>query len=210
MTIVANNIKLGKAYEVLSDEGRRREYNCMYPAILKARNHAQKPSTGTTNYQKPATSTPKPNAEPQPLSEEAQLAKLQESKRDGAVRWAKKKEDFELSISKLKNKAKKVEREIADLSDPVNELAWAYEGLSMRQQADGSEDNMARREIKRQERKIEIDMKQRRLALLQDRLKMEEKLFQEARGENAAADRALDLKGRKLQEAIAARQSRER
>jgi hypothetical protein len=73
-----------------------------------------------------------------------------------------------------------------------------------------SEEDKARKDIARQERRMEKDMKERRLALKEDSLKKEENLLRTAKDEVDAADLADDRKIRMIRDRIRARETYER
>ncbi|EPE28670.1 Chaperone J-domain-containing protein [Glarea lozoyensis ATCC 20868] len=97
--------QLGRSYETLKDESKRRAYDLIYPSIIRSR-HSPVP---------PPASTPQSEA----LTEAAQIAALQKSKQERGARWRTKKNAFDSSIWELQRDIRRLELEIKNLDDIV-------------------------------------------------------------------------------------------
>jgi hypothetical protein len=204
-------LKLGRAYETLKDESRRRAYDLIYPSITRSR-----PSPQTTQTPRPPpASTPQSGA----LSEAAQIASLQKSKQERGARWLTKKNAFDSLIFELQRDIRRLEQEIKNLDSIVaaeaakeaKKNSWGTWLLSpIYKKAEDSEEEKARKERERQERRIEKDMKERRLELKMADLKKEESLLAKAKEEVDAADLVDNGKIRVIQNGIWARETQER
>lgn len=198
-------MKLGRAYEVLKDESKRREYDLIYPTIKES----YSPPQPTRTY-RPAP-TPAPSSGE--LSDESQVAAIRESKQKRDERWWAKKSAFESSILELEKDIQQLGQEIEDLNGiiPAAEAAnrakrnnWGSRLLPPIRKTAEDKDR------ERQERKIEIDMKERQLRLKKKDLKKTEFLFRRAKEEGEEADLVDHMKMRVLQDRIWDRETRER
>lgn len=201
---------LGKAYETLKDESKRRAYDLLYPTIK--RGHAS-PATPR------APPAPNPQPQPAPSSEALQISKLEKSKQERRARWWTQKSIFESAISKLQGEVRGLEEKIKSLekaaADEAVEEAWkkswsAWVLSPIYKQAQLNEEEKATKERKKQERRIEKDLKERRLLLKKAELEKQEKLLKNSQGEIDSADRADDYTIRTLQAKIRAREAAER
>ncbi|KAH8601090.1 hypothetical protein B0O99DRAFT_589170 [Bisporella sp. PMI_857] len=202
---------LGRAYETLKDESKRRAYDLIYPSITQSH-----PSSQTTHTPRPP---PASTSHSGALSEAAQIAALQKSKQERSARWWPKKNAFDSSIFELQRDIRRLEQEIKNLDSIV--AAEAYEEAqknswgtwllsSIYKKAEDSEEEKARKERERQERRIEKDMKERRLGPKKADLKKEEILFRKAKEEVDAADLLDNEKIRVIQDRICVRETWER
>jgi hypothetical protein len=204
-------LKLGRAYEILKDESKRREYDLIYPFITRSH-----PSPQTTQIPRPPPgSTPQSGA----LSEAAQIAALQKSKQERGTRWRTKKNAFDRLIVELQRDIRRLEQEIkyldsivaAEAAEEAQKNSWGAWLLSpIYKKAEDSEEEKARKDIERQERRIKKDMKERRLGLKKAGLKKEESLLSKAKEEVDAADLVDNGKIRVIQDRLWARETRER
>jgi hypothetical protein len=204
-------LKLGRAYETLKDESKRRDYDLIYPLITRSH-----PSPRTTQTPRPPpASTPQSGA----LSEAAQIVALEKSKQERVARWRTKKNAFDSSIFELQRDIRRLEQEIknldsivaAEAAENAQKNSWGTWLLSpIYKRAEDSEEEKARKDRKRQERRIEKDMKERRLDLKKADLKKEESLSRQAKEEVDAADLVDNGKIRVLKGRIWARETRER
>jgi hypothetical protein len=204
-------LKLGRAYETLKDESKRRAYDLIYPTITRSR-----PSPQTTQTPRPPpASTPQSGA----LSEAAQIAALQKSKQERSARWWIKKNAFDSSIFELQRDVRRLEQEIKNLDSIVaaeaateaQKNSWGTWLLSpIYKKAEDTEEEKARKDRERQERKVEKDMKERRLGLKKADLKKEESLLRNTKEEVDTADMVDNGKIRVIQDRIWAREKWER
>ncbi|KAF2498963.1 DnaJ-domain-containing protein [Lophium mytilinum] len=202
---------LVQAYETLKDENKRRAYDLIYPSITRSR-----PSPQTTQIPR---SPPDWSAQSEALSEAAQIAAFQRSKQERGARWLTKKRVFDSSISELQRDIRRLEQEIRNLDSIVaaeareeaQKNSWGTWLLSpLYKKAEESEDEKARKDRERQERRIEKDMKERRLGPRKADLEKEQSLFRKAKEEMRAADLIDDTKIRVTQDRMYARETRER
>ncbi|KAF2727107.1 DnaJ-domain-containing protein [Polyplosphaeria fusca] len=203
--------RLGRAYETLKDESKRRAYDLIYPSITRSRASPQ-----STQTPRPSTaSTPRSEA----LSEAAQIAAIQKSKQERSARWRTRKNAFESPIDNLKGRIQHLGQEIMNLDSifaaeaaaEAQKNSWGAWLLSpIYKKAEDSDEEKERKDRARQERRIEKDIKERRLELYKADLKTQENLFKKAREEVDAADRCDDEKIRVIQARIMARENRDR
>lgn len=193
------------------DESKRQAYDLIYPSIK--RNH---PFTQTTQASRPPPASSPQSGAP---SEAAQIAALQKSKQDRRARWWTKKNTFDSSIFELQRDTRRLENEIqslhsivaAEAAEEARKNSWGTWLLSpIYKKAEDSEDEKARKDIKRQERRIEKDMKERRLRLKKADLWDEERRLNEAKEEVDAADVADNRKIQWIQYRMREREMRER
>ncbi|OBT83448.1 hypothetical protein VE02_07875 [Pseudogymnoascus sp. 03VT05] len=199
---------LGEAYETLKDESKRREYDLKYPTIRRSG-----PSSQTT--QTPPVSTPRSGA----FSDAVDIVALQKLKQERSARWRTEKKVFDSSIFELQRDVRRLEQEIKNLDSIVaaeaaaeaKKNSWGTWLLSpMYKTAEDSEDEKARKDIERQERKLEKDWKERRLGVRKADLEKEESLLRNAEEKVDAADLADTKMIQTIQGRIWLREQRER
>ncbi|KAI4228051.1 MAG: hypothetical protein L6R40_008165 [Gallowayella cf. fulva] len=202
---------LGRAYETLKDESQRQAYDLIYPSLTR-----RPPFPQTTQTSRPP---PASTSQPEALNEAAQIAALLKSKQERGAQWRIKKSVFDSSIFELQRGVRQLEQEIKNLDSIVDAEAaieaqknswttWLLSSISKK--AEDTEEEKAHKDRKRQERRIEKDIKERRLVLKQAGLKKEENLFRKAKEEIDAADLSDEGKMRVIQARKWARESRER
>ena len=147
----------------------------------------------------------------------SQIAVLLRSKEDRATRWHNRKSNFDWRIHKLQAEIKILQKEIQNLATiaaaEVAEEAWKKSGTAWvrspvcKTEASSAEEEEeeARKDIERQERRIEKDMKERRLATSQEKLEEEKRLREVAEKEVNTADFADDRKIHNIKDRIWAR-----
>ncbi|KAF5871254.1 putative curved dna-binding protein [Botrytis fragariae] len=204
---------LAKAYETLKDESKRRIYDIKYPSIKKSGTMPQ--SSSTPQYK------PEPQASASAsskLTDAAQIAALQKAKQERAARWSTKKNAFESVISRLQKDIQSLKQSIELLkkNDAVEDMeeawrngwgAWLLSPLVKR--AVVSEDEKERKDRSRQERKIEMDLKERRIGVKSVELDKEKDLLQTAQREVELADQVDDGKLRMIEDRIKAKERRQ-
>ncbi|KAI8953726.1 DnaJ domain-containing protein [Xylaria longipes] len=199
---------LGKAYETLKDESKRRAYDLLYPSIRRC-------------HTSPQTSRPPPASGPQSeiSSEAIQITKLVKSKQDRRARWWTQKNIFESSIFEIQREIRRLEQEIENLKSIATaetaEEAWkkSWSGWLLSpiyRQTQVSEEEKARKERQKQERRIEKDMKERRLYSKKADLKKQETLLANGKAEVDSADNVDNWNIRSLQAKIRKREQEER
>ncbi|PQE06064.1 hypothetical protein CJF30_00005023 [Rutstroemia sp. NJR-2017a BBW] len=202
---------LGRAYETLKDESKRRAYDLIYPSIPRNR---PSPQTGETPRPPPG-STPQSRA----LSEEAEIAALEKSKHERSTQWKTKKNHLDSLIFGLMRDIQRLEQEIhhlnriiladvkAEMEEAQRKNNWGTWLLSpIFKDLVDSEEEKARKDRVRQERRLEKDMKERRLGWKKADLKKEEALLQTAKEEVDAADLVDSRKIRMFEGRIRARE----
>jgi len=159
--------KLGRAYETLKDLDKRTSYDKRYHLIRQ--NHAAAaPKTPSTPH---PSSKPSPKWEAPP-SERAQIFELQKRRQSRRAHWYTETSGLCSSIFKLQESICLLEHDIvkleniaaAEAAEEARKNSWTAWVLKpiLRIEED-SEDEKERKDIKRQERRIEKDMKERRL-----------------------------------------------
>jgi hypothetical protein len=195
----------------LKDESKRRDYDLIYPSITRRRTFPR----NTQTPHPPPTSA----SQPETLCEAAQIAAIQKSKQERIARWKSKKNSFSLLIFELQRLIQRLEQEITNLDTifaaeaaaEAQKNSWAAWFLSpIYKKAEDSEEEKERKDRARQERRIEKDMKERRLNSHKGDLKTQENLLKIAEDEVDAATRSDDGKIRVIQARIWARENRER
>lgn len=204
-------MKLGTAHDTLKDETKRRAYDLIYPSITKRRLS----SDTTQTPRAPPASTPKTEA----LSETAQIAALQKSKQERSARWLARKNAFDSLIFTLQRDIRQLEEEIkafdtivaAEAAEHAQKNSWGTWLLSLiYKKAEDSEQEKARKDRERQEKRIEKDMKERQLGSRRVALEKEEGLLRKVKEEIGAADMVDDEKIRVIQHGIWAIETLER
>ncbi|KAG0651745.1 hlj1 [Hyphodiscus hymeniophilus] len=180
---------LGRAYETLNDESKRRAYDLIYPSII--RDH---PSPQTTRTSCPPSASSPPSGS---SNEEAEIAVLEKSKQDRRTRFQAKKKVFDSSIFELQRKIRQLEKEIqnlnsilaAEAAEEAQKNSWATWLLSpIYKREEDSEEVKLRKNIERQERRLQRDMRERWLGFRKADLEKQESLLEKAEGEVDAAD----------------------
>lgn len=193
----------------MKDQSKRQAYDLIYPSL-------RSPSHQTTQKPRPpSASTPRPEAP----NEAAQIAALQRSKQERDARWRIKKNAFDSSIFELQRGIRQLEQKIKNL-DSIFDAEAAIEAQknswttwllsSITKKAEETEEEKERKDRGRQERRVEKDMKERRLVLKQAELKREEDRLGTAKEEIDAADWSEEEKIRVIQARIRTRETRER
>ncbi|KAF7932336.1 hypothetical protein BELL_0568g00100 [Botrytis elliptica] len=204
---------LGKAYETLKDESKRRVYDIRYSSIKKGGTMPQ--SNSTPQYK------PEPRASASAsskLTDAAQIAALQKAKQERATRWSTKKNAFESVISRLEKDIQGLKQSIELLKknhamEDVEEAwkngwgAWLLSPIIKR--AVVSEDEKERKDRSRQERKIEMDLKEQRIEAKSAELDKEKCLLRTAQREVELADQVDDGKLRMIEDRIKAKEQRQ-
>ncbi|KAF7856921.1 hypothetical protein EAF04_009681 [Stromatinia cepivora] len=197
---------LGKAYETLRDESKRRAYDLIYLSIIQSRPSTQAKQTPQNQTSEP----PSPQAKQRPytrksesLSETAQIAILQKSKREREAEWLALKKSYDSSILELQTEIQWLQQEIKSLDSieafearkKARENSWGTWLVSpISKKVEGSEEEKERKDRERQKRRIEKDWRERRLELGRALLKELERLFKDAEKELDAEDLGDDLK----------------
>ncbi|ORX98815.1 DnaJ domain-domain-containing protein [Clohesyomyces aquaticus] len=201
---------LGRAYETLRDESKRRAYDLIYPSIKRAH-----PSTSTTQTPRsPPSSTPQGV-----LSDETQLAALHRSKQERSARWQTRNASFVSSMFSIRIKMQQLEQAIKKLDDITEAEAveearkntWgAWLPSIIYKRVEDTEEEKERKDRAKQERRLEKDMKERRLAVEQANLKNQELLLKQAKDEVDAADLLDNMRILVIRQRIWAREEKER
>ncbi|KAF2971283.1 hypothetical protein GQX73_g2277 [Xylaria multiplex] len=200
--------RLGKAYETLKDESKRRAYDLVYPSIRRC-------------HTSPQTSRPPPTSDPQPgiPSEASQIAELEKLKQVRRAVWGTNKRIFESSIFELQRDIRRLEIEInslqsaatAEAAQEARNNGWSAWILSpIYKRAQVSEEEKALKERQKQERRIQQDMKERRLYSKREDLKKQETLLNAGEAEVDSADQIDNRKIWLLQTKVREREAQAR
>ena len=193
----------------MKDPSKRQAYDLNYPSIQK------RPSQNTQTSRPPPASAPQREA----VSEAAEIAALQKSKLERDARWRIRKNAFDSSIFELKRDIRRLEQEIQNLDSiaaaeaaiEAQKNSWTTWLLSpITKKTEETEEETAYKDRRRQERRIEKDMKERRLVLKKADLQGEENRARKAKEEVDAADLDDDRKIRVIQARISTRETQER
>ena len=195
----------------MKDESKRQVYDLIYPSLKQRR-----PSPETTQTSRPqSASTPQPEG----LSEAAQIAALQKSKAERGARWRIRRSAFDTSVLELQKGIRKLEQEIknldsifdAEAAKEAQKNSWTTWLLSpISKKAEDTEEEKERQDRARQERRIEKDMKERRLGFKTSELKREEDLSRKLKKEIDIANLGDENKIQIIQARVEAREYRER
>ncbi|PVH95333.1 DnaJ-domain-containing protein [Periconia macrospinosa] len=161
--------KLGKAYETLKDDSKRQAYNLLYPSI--------RPGCASSHTaQEPPTSASSPCSGD---AEHVQIAAIQKLKQKRAAKWHTEKTSIERSQFEMQREIWRLEKDIAGLTSiaaaeaavEAQKNSWMTWLLSpLYKKVEDSEEEKERKDRNRQERRIEQDLKERRLHTNQSRL----------------------------------------
>ncbi|OCT48554.1 DnaJ-domain-containing protein [Cladophialophora carrionii] len=193
--------RLGRAYETLKDEVKRRADDLIYPS-LKTR----------------CPQIPCPTSRPEAFSEAAQLAAIQKSRQERSTRWRTQKNALDSSIFDLQRRVRQLEQEIrnldsilvAEMAAEAQKNSWGtWLLLPFYNKVEETASEKARKDRERQERRIEKDLKERWLESKKAELKSEETRLRTAKEDVDAADLRDDEKLRAIQAKIRAREDRE-
>jgi curved DNA-binding protein CbpA len=162
--LVLTHEKLGRAYETLKDESERRKYDLIYPSI-KGKPASSQHTQGPSSH-----SVPKPHSAP--AGEAAQIVALEKSKQERAARWRTTNMTIESEIFEIKRHIRRFEQEIkgldsitaAEAAAEAQKNSWTTWFLSpIYKKVEDSDEVKEQKDRARQERRIERDMKERRL-----------------------------------------------
>ncbi|KAL1646712.1 hypothetical protein SLS61_007788 [Didymella pomorum] len=194
--MTADSRKLGRAYETLKDESERREYDLIYP-FLKGKAASSQ-----------LTREPKTTSEPvSTASETAQIAVLRSFKQERATRWWTSMIMFDASISDAERAIRRLEQEInglasiaaAEAAVEAKRNSWSTWLLSpLYTKAEDSEEVKAEKDRARQERRIERDMKERRVEAERAKLKATKADMEKSKTEIDDANVRDDMKIQQL------------
>jgi hypothetical protein len=112
---VIPSIKLGRAYETLKDERKRRAYDLIYPRLKSTHQSTPHPPPP-----QPAPRTPCPNpaasaSEQVDTNNTARIAAIEKSKQERASRWAKTRKIYDDAIFELNRDIRKLQTAIRDI-----------------------------------------------------------------------------------------------
>lgn len=202
--------KLGESYEILKDKDKRRAYDLLYPSITKGRHSAQ---TRQPYFASASTS------DSQALRiDTAQLDALLKSKEERAALWRAKKMALDATIFQRQRDIQLLEQEIRKLASiqaaekaaEAQKNGWTTWMLSaIHNKAEESEEERSHKDRETQERRIEKDMKERRLHVMAATLKTEEAQLRTREEEIRAADLRDDGKIQVIRNRIRSREYRQ-
>ncbi|PPJ59568.1 hypothetical protein CBER1_11689 [Cercospora berteroae] len=199
---------LNQAYETLKDENRRQQYDLLYPF-----------STNPSSAQNTSRSFPSSSAaHPGASQEVAQIAALRTLKEERITRWRLTRSVLESAVFELQRSIRRLENSIdilasistAEAAEDARKNSWGAWFLSqVSRQVHESEDDMARKDRQRQERRVEKDLKERQVEMLKAQLRDKENLLQQSERENRDADTRHDLAIRAIEARIREMKARE-
>jgi hypothetical protein len=204
-------LKLAEAHETLKDEKTRQSYDLAYLSIKKGNKSAQNTGTPRSTY----TSNQKTEC----LNEAEQIAVLQRSKEQRSARWRTKKNTFDSTIFELQREIRRLEQDVRNLEDistaeraeEAKKNSWSAWLLSpIYRTVEDSEQQKARKDRARQERRIEKDIKERRLEIKKTNLEKTETLLRKEEKEINEANLIDNRKIREIQNKIWTRKQKER
>ncbi|KAK0302490.1 hypothetical protein LTR82_017855 [Friedmanniomyces endolithicus] len=202
---------ISQAYETLSNKTKRQEYDLLYPKIIPSRPESQRTQTSQS-----FGSTP---ADAEASQDTAQIATLRRTVTERAAQLRTRVYAFETATFELHRNIRQVEKSIealnsikaADLAEQAWNNSWGRWLLSpLYKQAEESREEIERKDRARQERRVEKDLKERRLESLRSDLRREESLLDALKKESKAADLRDDQAIRAIETRISDRAARER
>lgn len=132
--------------------------------------------------------------------------------------WNNRRYKFESKIRHIKSDIQKLKEEIENLASTAaaevsgeannNWSSWILSSITNNNE--DSEEVKAQKEIKRQERRIEKDMKERKLTECHEKLKAEEALLKKAQEEENTAARADESKKREIRNRSSVRERKQK
>ncbi|KAL1600100.1 hypothetical protein SLS59_006174 [Nothophoma quercina] len=207
--------RLSRAYETLKNDEERQKYDRVYPSLRGKR---------ASSYQQTQQTYPTsaPTAQQEVASFHAQKTAIEKAGQERAARWRTHNSTYASSIFEIKREITRVEQEIANLNsilaaeaaEEAQKNSWTTWLLSpLYKKAVESDEEKARKDRARQERRIEKDMKERRLDDKKKFLKETEDSMIKSKAEFLAADQRDDVLIRNLKykiQAIGNKQRQER
>lgn len=176
----------------MKDEDKRRQYDLIYPSIKRNRADSQ-----STRQKPPPASTPQTEA----VREAAQLAALRKEKEERSARWKITRNALASPIFEMQRAIRRLEQDIKNLAtiaaaekaEEARKNNWGTWMLSpLYNKKEESEEEKARKDRQRQERRIEKDMKERRLSSEQAKLQEKEEQMKGAQADIDGADSRTD------------------
>lgn len=205
-------MQLAQAFETLNDADQRRRYDASYPNIAKGS------STYSQSQQAPRptpTGTPRAGT----VTEVEQIAALRKSKQDRNSRWRTRKDGFDSAILEVERDMRRVRQEIdnltsiaaAEAAEAAKKNSWSTWLLSsLYKPIEESEHEKARKDRARQERRLEKDMKERKLSGHQAALRERQQQMAKAQKLKDAADLSDEAAIQRIEARIRERELRER
>jgi len=175
--------QLLRAYETLKDENERRKYDLVYHSIRTNNNSTQTSSSSESQMEIEQIS--------------ARIAALQKTKRERAAELWAKKTGLESTIFETKREIRRLEQSISELNSilaaeaaaEAQKNSWSTWLLSpLYKRVEESDEDRARKDRARQERRIEKDMKERRLSANKEEVESIETSMNALQAEKDAAD----------------------
>lgn len=172
---------LERAYETLKDAAKRRDYNIVYHRLRRDPPSTSKQQSDASKKPNPEPAPP-PAPKPQVLSETVQIESLWKVIQECGAWWQTTKVPLSVTLLKYEKAISELKQQIKDLiaiaqaesaEDEYKKSwgAWIISGLKMERAE--SEEEKLQKDRKRKERRLEKDMKERRLARQEAELKIE-------------------------------------
>ncbi|KAK6437706.1 hypothetical protein LTR95_006102 [Oleoguttula sp. CCFEE 5521] len=200
---------LGNAYETLADESRRRAYDVRYASI-------KRDDAASQGTQRPAAAS---GGQSESLSDIAQIAQLQKGKTERAARWRALNVVLESSLFELRRGIRVSEEDIENLSsiaaaeaaEELQKNSWlTWVLFPLYKRVGETVEERDRKSIARQERRVEKDMKERRLSSQQKNLRDKEQQMLQAKKEYDASDRYDSMRIAAIEQTVRERESQAR
>ena len=206
---------MGRAYETLKDDTQRRAYDLIYPSIAGT----TAPKTANDVPKSRPTPNAKASSASETLKDRALIAELEKCKQTRAEQWRARKSVYESKIFEINRSTRRIEQEIknlaeiarAEAAEEAQKNSWGTWLMSpFYKKIEETDEEKARKEIARQERRLEKDMKERRLESVQKDLKIQQTLLSKGQEQFDASNAEDDRKIRALQTNIVMRENQER
>jgi hypothetical protein len=207
MLIIAQTIKLGKAYETLKDECKRREYDRQY-SENKSKSTTQPSNTSySTPHKQPTTK----NDEVDTSKERAGIAAILKAKATCAAQWSKTRKVYEDAIFELQREVRKLQVAIREVDDKEKQVeaeeaaknswtAWMLRPIyGAPIETEEEKESKSRERLGRMHSK---DIKERELKRKEQELKEWAEQFRAKEREKEAADKKHDADRATLEAAI--------
>jgi hypothetical protein len=122
------SMKLGRAYETLKDESKRRAYDLIYPR-LKSTHQSAPPPTPPHPAQTPRPTPAASTSKQEDTNDAAKIAAIDKSKQERASRWAKTRKIYDDEIFELNRDIRKIQTVILDI-DSIDKAEAAEEAAA--------------------------------------------------------------------------------
>jgi hypothetical protein len=122
-------MKLGRAYETLKDESKRRAYDLIYPQLKSTHQSAPPPPPPQPAPQNPRPTPAASTSKQEDTNDAAKIAAIDKSKQERASRWAKTRKIYDDAIFELNRDIRKLQTAIRDI-DSIGKAEAAEEAAA--------------------------------------------------------------------------------